>query len=194
MNTVSLVGVVHSEPVFEYEIEGIEVFSFLFATERTSGTIDYLPVCFPSDIMDKINQSDRIGIMGEWRSRNVEGHVLMYVWAKEIFASAFPDLNLLQVKDGYVCKEPVYRKTPLGREIADLLIAVNRPNGKSDYMPCVAWGRSAKYSERNLTVGDMVEFEGRLQSREYIKKLKDTEETRTAFEVSISSIKKIEKE
>ena len=90
--------------------------------------------------------------------------------------------------DGYICKLPVYRKTPLGREIADLLLAVNRPYGKSDYIPCICWGRNARFAA-SFEVGEHVQVIGRIQSREYIKKLSETEaEKRTAYEVSVSKL------
>ena len=94
--------------------------------------------------------------------------------------------------DGYICKEPVYRKTPLGREIADLLLAVNRPYGKSDYIPCICWGRNARFAS-SFEVGEHVQILGRIQSREYIKKITDTEsQKRTAYEVSVSKLECID--
>ena len=92
--------------------------------------------------------------------------------------------------DGYICKEPIYRKTPLGREIADLLLAVNRPYGKSDYIPCICWGRNARYAS-GFEVGEHVQLLGRIQSREYVKRISDTEtEKRVAYEVSVSKLEK----
>lgn len=102
-------------------------------------------------------------------------------------------MNKIQL-DGYVCKEPIYRKTPLGREIADLLIAVNRSYGKSDYIPCVVWGRNAVYTS-GLPVGTHLKLTGRIQSRGYVKMYEDgTEEQRTAYEVSVSKINVLEEE
>ena len=96
--------------------------------------------------------------------------------------------------DGYICKQPIYRETPLGREIADVLLAVNRPYGKSDYIPCIAWGRNAIYAS-GLEVGTRLQIEGRIQSREYQKRISETEsETRTAYEVSISRLEVVEDE
>lgn len=105
----------------------------------------------------------------------------------------FEDENLISL-DGYICKKPVYRKTPLGREIADILLAVNRPYGKSDYIPCIAWGRNARFAE-NLKAGKRLRIEGRIQSREYQKRISDDEcEARTAYEVSISRMEVAEDE
>ena len=96
--------------------------------------------------------------------------------------------------DGYICKPPVYRETPFGREISDLLIAVNRSYGKSDYIPCICWGRNARFAN-GLEVGTKLKAQGRIQSREYVKRLSETEsETRTAFEVSIARLEVIESE
>ena len=90
--------------------------------------------------------------------------------------------------DGYICKEPVYRKTPLGREIADLLLAVNRPYGKSDYIPCICWGRNARFAE-SFAIGGHIQLWGRIQSREYQKKIDENEyEKRIAYEVSVSKM------
>ena len=97
-----------------------------------------------------------------------------------------------QLLEGYMCKRPVYRKTPLGREIADILLAVNRPYGKSDYIPCICWGRNARYAS-NFDVGEHVRIFGRIQSREYVKKLSETQtETRIAYEVSVSKLECVE--
>ena len=94
--------------------------------------------------------------------------------------------------DGYICKEPIYRKTPLGREIADLLIAVNRPYGKSDYIPCIAWGRNARYAS-TFEVGGHIQIWGRVQSREYVKKINEEEsEKHIAYEVSVSKLEYID--
>ena len=94
--------------------------------------------------------------------------------------------------EGYICKQPVYRKTPLGREIADLLLAVNRPYGKSDYIPCICWGRNARYAS-GFEVGEHVQVLGRIQSRDYVKKISELEtETRTAYEVSVSKLECLE--
>lgn len=96
--------------------------------------------------------------------------------------------------DGYVCKPPIYRKTPLGREIADILIAVNRPYGKSDYIPCIAWGRNARFAS-TIEVGGHLQVQGRVQSREYTKKINEEEtEKRVAYEVSVSKIDFVEDE
>ena len=114
-------------------------------------------------------------------------HLMLYIFAFEFYVTDEPNINEIALT-GYVCKEPVYRKTPLGREIADLLIAVNRPYGKSDYIPCICWGRNARFAS-GFEVGEHVQILGRIQSREYVKKLTETEtEKRIAYEVSVSKL------
>ena len=133
--------------------------------------------------------------IGQFRSYNrhegVKNRLVLSVFVREInFMEEFTDYTKTNqiFLDGYICKEPIYRKTPLGREIADLLLAVNRPYGKSDYIPCIAWGRNARFAS-GFEVGTRVRVWGRVQSREYTKKLSETEcEKRVAYEVSISKL------
>ena len=132
---------------------------------------------------------------GQFRSYNQHGEkknrLVLSVFVREIafveeeWDGAKTNTILL---DGYICKQPIYRKTPLGREIADLLLAVNRPYGKSDYIPCICWGRNARFAS-GFEVGEHVQVLGRIQSREYVKKLSETEsEKRVAYEVSVSKL------
>ena len=134
-------------------------------------------------------------VSGQFRSYNKheehKNHLVLSVFVREV---AFVEEEMDGAKtnnimlDGYICKQPIYRKTPLGREIADLLLAVNRPYGKSDYIPCICWGRNARYAS-NFEVGEHVQIFGRIQSREYVKKLTETEtEKRIAYEVSVSKL------
>jgi single-stranded DNA-binding protein len=134
-------------------------------------------------------------VNGQFRSYNRHeedrNRLVLSVFAREI---SFVEEELDGAKtnnillDGYICKAPVYRKTPLGREIADLLLAVNRPYGKSDYIPCICWGRNARYAS-SFEVGEHVQVLGRIQSREYVKKLSEVEtEKRVAYEVSVSKL------
>ena len=134
-------------------------------------------------------------VTGQFRSYNrheeQKNRLVLSVFAREAeFIDEEPDgakTNTILL-DGYICKLPVYRKTPLGREIADLLLAVNRPYGKSDYIPCICWGRNARFASA-FRVGEHVQLIGRIQSREYMKKLSETEtEKRTAYEVSVSKL------
>ena len=136
-----------------------------------------------------------IMVNGQFRSYNrheeQKNRLILSVFVREVeFISEEPDgakTNSVLL-DGYICKQPIYRKTPLGREIADLLLAVNRPYGKSDYIPCICWGRNARYASA-FEVGEHVQVLGRIQSREYVKRLSETEtEKRTAYEVSVSKL------
>ena len=145
------------------------------------------------------NGRECIMVSGQFRSYNrheeLKNRLVLSVFAREIeFIDEEPDgakTNHILL-EGYMCKRPVYRKTPLGREIADLLLAVNRPYGKSDYIPCICWGRNARYAS-SFDVGEHVRVLGRIQSREYVKKLSETEtETRVAYEVSVSKLECIE--
>ena len=127
------------------------------------------------------------------RHEEQKNRLVLSVFVREIsFMEEEPDgtkTNSIWL-DGYICKEPIYRKTPLGREIADLLLAVNRPYGKSDYIPCICWGRNARYAS-GFEVGEHVQLLGRIQSREYVKRISDTEtEKRVAYEVSVSKLEK----
>lgn len=138
-------------------------------------------------------------VSGQFRSYNrhdeQKNRLVLSVFAREV---SFIEEELDGAKtnsillDGYICKLPIYRKTPLGREIADLLLAVNRPYGKSDYIPCICWGRNARFASA-FEVGEHVQILGRIQSREYVKKLSETEtEKRTAYEVSVSKLECME--
>ena len=170
--------------------------------DRLSGTADIIPLIISERL---INLNDKytgtaVNVSGVYRSYNKHeekgNRLLLDVFVCEIEKvnpGEHTDLNKIQL-DGYVCKEPIYRKTPLGREIADLLIAVNRSYGKSDYIPCVVWGRNAVYTS-GLPVGTHLKLTGRIQSRGYIKLYEDgTEEQRTAYEVSVSKINVLEEE
>ena len=167
------------------------------AVNRLSNYMDYIPLMISERLID-VNE-DMVGqniyVTGQFRSFNrheeKKNRLVLSVFVRELeFLDEIDD----EVKsnqiflDGYVCKEPIYRKTPLGREIADLLIAVNRSYGKSDYIPCICWGRNARFAS-GFDVGGHVQIWGRIQSREYVKKLSETQtEKRVAYEVSVSKI------
>ena len=171
--------------------------------KRLSDSEDRIPVMVSERLLD-ITQDyvgEYIEIQGQFRSynRHEEKHnrLVLSVFARELRFidedEEFLPTNQIFL-DGYICKAPVYRKTPLGREIADLLLAVNRPYGKSDYIPCIAWGRNARFAS-GFEVGTRVRVWGRVQSREYTKKLSETEcEKRVAYEVSISKLEEGEPE
>ena len=202
-NQVTISGEVASLFYYSHEAYGERFYTVDVSVERASGVCDVVPVTVSDRLINK--DDDRIGeqvcVTGQYRSFNHhEGdkhRLVLSVFAKEIeFADELEEntKNNQIFLDGYVCKAPIYRKTPLGREIADLLIAVNRPYGKSDYIPCICWGRSAKYAS-TLATGSHIAVTGRIQSRSYNKRISDTEfEERTAYEVSLSMLEVVDDE
>ena len=196
-NTVEVAGEVVTEPEYSHESFGERFYIFNISVKRLSGMLDTIPVTISERAINisEIRVGKRFKIYGQFRSFNKhmehEHRLILSVFARDIMEL---DDNQLDVNenyiflDGYVCKEAIYRKTPLGREIADLLVAVNRSYGKSDYIPCIAWGRNARYAS-GLDVSTHVKIFGRIQSREYTKRISETEsEQRMAYEVSVSSI------
>ena len=169
--------------------------------KRLSNSEDRIPLMISERLID-VSQDytgEFIMVSGQFRSYNrhdeQKNRLVLSVFVREV---SFIEEELDGAKtnniflDGYICKLPVYRKTPLGREIADLLLAVNRPYGKSDYIPCICWGRNARFAS-TFEVGEHVQIMGRIQSREYIKKLTETEtEKRIAYEVSVSKLECLE--
>ena len=167
--------------------------------KRLSNSEDRIPLMISERLIDVTQDytGEYIMVHGQFRSYNrheeQKNRLVLSVFVREIsFMEEEPDgtkTNSIWL-DGYICKEPIYRKTPLGREIADLLLAVNRPYGKSDYIPCICWGRNARYAS-GFEVGEHVQRLGRIQSREYVKRISDTEtEKRIAYEVSVSKLEK----
>ena len=196
-NQVSIVGEIVSEFRFSHEVYGEGFYIVDVAVNRLSNYMDYIPLMISERLIDvsanPIGQS--IYVTGQFRSFNrheeKKNRLVLSVFVREL---EFLDEIDQEIKsnqiflDGYVCKEPIYRKTPLGREIADLLIAVNRSYGKSDYIPCIGWGKNTRFAAV-FDVGGHVQIWGRIQSREYVKKLSETEtEKRIAYEVSVSKI------
>ncbi|AAM24086.1 single-stranded DNA-binding protein [Caldanaerobacter subterraneus subsp. tengcongensis MB4] len=203
-NTVTLVGKVFTPLEFSHELYGEKFFNFILEVPRLSETKDYLPITISNRLFEGMNLEvgTRVKIEGQLRSYNrkspEEGKnkLILTVFARDI--SVVPEEEVVKnpneiFLDGFICKKPVYRTTPLGREITDLLIAVNRPYNKSDYIPVIAWGRNARFSEK-LEVGDRIRLWGRVQSREYQKKLGDEVVTKVAYEVSITRMEVVEKE
>ena len=200
-NNVELVGEIVSDFRFSHEVYGEGFFFVDVAVKRLSEAVDYLPLLI-SERLINVN-ADYIGqticVMGQFRSFNrheeKKNRLVLSVFVREfeLLDDVPEELITNQIfLDGYICQEPIYRKTPLGREIADLLIAVNRSYGKSDYIPCICWGRNAKFASK-FEIGKRVQILGRIQSREYVKKISETEtEKRVAYEVSVSEIMEVE--
>ncbi len=198
-NKVIIAGTVSSEPEFSHEVYEEAFYTFMLDTPRLSDTHDTVKVTISEKFFagGRLIVGDRVVIRGQFRSynnfTNVGNRLILTVFVKDLEredGEGERNLNSISL-NGYICKKPVYRTTPFGREIADILLAVNRSYNKSDYIPCIAWGRNAKFAEC-LDVGDNVVIRGRIQSREYQKRLSDTEvESKTAFEVSVSRLETV---
>ena len=194
-------GQVASEFEFSHEVFGEGFYIVEVLVKRLSNSCDRIPLMVSERLIDVTQDYTGEFIMasGQFRSYNrheeQKNRLVLSVFVREIsFIEEEPDGSKTNsiLLDGYICKEPIYRKTPLGREIADLLLAVNRPYGKSDYIPCICWGRNARYAS-GFEVGEHVQVLGRIQSREYVKKLSETEtEKRVAYEVSVSKLECME--
>ena len=194
MNRITLAGVVDTMPEYSHSILGENFYIFYLSCERMSGIADRLKCCVAEIFLPQIECGEALKIEGDVRVRKNKGNqsqlLDVYVFVGRIIEDYNGDENEVVV-EGFTCKTATYRETPLGRQIADFIVASNRLHGKSDYIPCIAWGRNAGYGEK-LTVGTRLLLEGRLQSREYKKKLEDgTAETRKAFEVSILKMEEI---
>lgn len=200
-NQVVIIGKIVSEFTFSHEVFGEGFYMVDISVQRLSDSSDIIPVMVSERLIDVTQDylGEYIQIFGQFRSYNrheeKRNRLVLSVFAREI---SFVEEELDKVKsnqiflDGYICKTPVYRRTPLGREIADMLLAVNRPYGKSDYIPCISWGRNARFTS-GFEVGGHVQVWGRIQSREYVKKLDDdTTEKRIAYEVSVSKLEYLE--
>ena len=199
-NQVTVIGEIASEFEFSHEVFGEGFYMLELLVKRLSDSFDRIPVMISERLIDvtKDYRGEFIQISGQFRSYNrheeKKNRLVLSVFAREaVFAEATDDkIKSNQIfLDGFICKPPVYRKTPLGRDIADMLVAVNRPYGKSDYIPCISWGRNARFAA-NFEVGSRVQIWGRIQSREYVKRLEDDRtEKRTAYEVSVSKLEEI---
>lgn len=208
-NHLVLMGKVTSEKRFSHEIYGESFYIFDMEVPRLSNTQDIIPVTISERLIPdgSLEIGKKVLIKGQFRSynsyENERNKLILTVFAKDIF---FEDEIESQVNEeenkevvsneviltGYICKKPIYRQTPFGREIADLLLAVNRAYNKSDYIPAIAWGRTARFCQ-NINVGTEVKVTGRVQSRTYEKKFEDgTSETRVAYEVSVASLEVVE--
>ena len=191
-NAVSLCGTAAEEPVFSHENHGQRFFRFPLRVVRLSRQADVLPILAPAELLAPLLPlaGRRLSVQGQLRSFNnksgVGSRLVLSVLARELSLSGEEDHNAIRLS-GVICKQPVLRRTPLGRCICDILLAVNRRYGRTDYLPCIAWGQAAAAAGA-LPVGSPLGLEGRVQSREYTKVLADRAEVRTAFEVSITRL------
>lgn len=193
-NRVYFMGEIVSEATFSHEVYGEGFYEFYVRVMRLSGQADILPVTISERLIkgNDLKIGSQLCALGQFRSynklENGKSRLMLTVFVREVLAEAQGKNPNSIVLSGYICKPPVYRTTPFNREIADILLAVNRAYNKSDYIPCIAWGRNARFVQ-NLKVGDRVALSGRIQSREYQKRLSETEAvTMTAYEVSVSKL------
>ncbi len=196
-NQVTVMGEIVGDFCYSHEIFGEGFYLVDMKVKRLSESYDIIPLMVSERLIDVTGDYKGlyVAVNGQFRSYNRhderKNRLVLSVFAREIdFVDEVEESSKSNqiFLDGYICKEPIYRKTPLGREIADVLLAVNRPYGKSDYIPCICWGRNARYAN-HFKVGERCAVWGRIQSREYMKKLSETEvEKRIAFEVSVSKL------
>ena len=196
-NQVTIAGEIMGGFTFSHDVFGEGFYVMDISVGRLSESNDIIPIMVSERLVDV--KKDYTGmhavINGQFRSYNrheeSRNRLVLSVFAREIEIMEEPNEDVRPnyiFLDGFVCKPPIYRKTPLGREIADVFLAVNRPYGKSDYIPCICWGRNARFAE-SFSVGEHIQIWGRIQSREYQKKLSETEfERRVAYEVSVSKL------
>lgn len=191
-NYVLLKGRIKEMPTYSHTVMGEGFFDMMLEVQRLSDEVDILPLTISERLISDFKLGDEIGVIGQFRSYNKledsKSKLMLTIFVKEVISPEdVSDINSIYMI-GYICKEPIFRTTPFGREICDVLVAVNRAYNKSDYLPCIAWGRNARFV-RDLPVGEKIEISGRIQSRKYNKRLDDgTNETRVAYEISISSI------
>jgi len=202
-NYLMLVGKVASDKKFSHEIYGESFYIFNLEIPRLSGNEDIIPVTISERLISsfRLEIGKKVIIEGQFRSynsyENERNRLVLTVFAKDIkedneSAEKIFESNEVALK-GYICKKPIYRQTPFGREISDILLAVNRAYNKSDYIPCIAWGRNARFCQE-IPVGTEVKVIGRVQSRIYEKKFGDDKiEQRIAYEVSVSSLEVVKK-
>ena len=208
-NHLVLVGKVTSDKRFSHEIYGEKFYIFDLEVPRLSGNADIIPITISERLLEAegLEIDKKVIIEGQFRSynsyQNERNKLVLTVFAKDVKFVENQDEEIQASKDfvsnevilnGYICKKPIYRQTPFGREIADILLAVNRAYNKSDYIPCIAWGRNARFCQK-IDVGTEVKVIGRVQSRTYEKKYEDgTVETKIAYEVSISSLEVVKQD
>ena len=197
-NHITLRGSLSSMPQFSHENHGRRFFRFFLEVPRLSGAVDLLPIIAREDVLNAMELSDgeMLTVTGQVRSHNVREdgrrRLLIFVFANLIVCEDGEPLNEV-VLEGPLCREPVYRKTPLGREICDMMLAVPRAFQRADYLPCILWGRTAVEGAQYHT-RDILRITGRLQSRTYIKVTETGSEERTAYEISALTAEPVEKD
>ena len=202
-NSVILIGKVNDTPIFSHEVFGEGFYTFNLSVLRLSDTYDVIPILISDRLLEpsKIQFGVPLKIEGQFRSYNSkesnDHKLLLSLFAREVeVLETIEDSrnpNSIEL-NGFICKKPVFRTTPSGREISDILLAVNRSYNKSDYLPCISWGRNARYTQ-SLKVGDNIKVWGRIQSRTYQKHLENGEvQNRVAYEISVAKLALVESE
>lgn len=193
-NKLYLSGNIISEPVFSHEVYGEGFYEMFLSVPRLSSQKDVLPITLSERLISDHNLKigSEISVFGQFRSYNKledgKSRLMLTVFVRDILPNEnVKNPNIIYLS-GYICKPPIYRTTPFAREIADILLAVNRAYNKSDYIPCIAWGRNARFL-KTLSVGERISVSGRIQSREYQKKISDdTSVPKVAYEISLCKI------
>ena len=187
-NQITVRGSLQQLPTFSHENHGRKFYRFLLEVPRLSGTVDLLPVIVPAPILEELDPcaGSRIRVSGQIRSHNVRSedgrHLQIFIFASEIAAEEEDAVNEVVI-EGNLCREPILRRTPLGREICDVMLAVPRAFHRADYLPCILWGSTAEQASYCHT-GDSIRVWGRLQSRTYVKQTEQGPQSRTAYEIS----------
>lgn len=198
LNHIELCGTLATPPEYSHENHGRVFYRFLLDVERLSGVLDTLQIVVSQELLNatEVRFGQRIAVSGQIRSFNnrscVGRKLIISVYAETLEVCDREPCNLANLT-GVICKEPVFRRTPLGREICDIMLAVNRPYHRTDYLPCIFWGRTAEEFSQ-LSIGTSISLEGRLQSREYVKMLETGSEKRTAYEISAISAEVLQPE
>lgn len=201
-NQTTIIGVLTEDFTLSHEVFGEKFYRSTLSVDRLSDAVDIIPILVSERLIDVsiISAGNILEVSGQYRSfnhhlNNGMNKLELNIFAREI--EILPEIpcgintNTIHL-EGYLCHSPKYRSTPTGRQISDIMVAVNRNYGKSDYIPCICWGRNAKFA-KSFKIGDHIILDGRIQSREYQKNISKTEfETRTAYEVSVSQIEKAE--
>ena len=187
-NSITLRGTLQELPVFSHENHGKVFYRFILEVPRLSGAVDYLPVIVPEPLLQALDPTagSMLTVIGQIRSHNhrTEGvrHLMICVFAQTLLAEEGDPLNDV-ILEGPLCREPVFRRTPLGRDICDVMLAIPRVFHRADYLPCILWGRTAQEVSRRQT-GDLLRIRGRLQSRVSTKVTDEGPQERTAYEIS----------
>lgn len=193
-NKLQLTGIISKEPVYSHEVFGEGFYETMITVPRLSDQTDTIPMTISDRLISQngIEVGDKVSVVGQFRSYNkLEGEksrLLLTAFVRDVVSEdEIENPNQIDIC-GYICKQPVYRTTPFKREICDVLLAVNRAYNKSDYIPCILWGRNARFVQ-SLSIGTKISVSGRIQSRKYVKNLgNDMSEERVAYEVSVSKV------